>query len=472
MSDQVPTSQPGLKIDVTIDQMKATLTVDGGAKVSSADVIAAIRAMKITRFDDGLIIETVEKQKDEPLVMEVATGTSPIEDGPERIDYRVPVADGVKCQSCKVSPGQVIATFIPAVVGTDGTDVYGLPVLRRKAVKPMIIGRNLLASGGKIICQAAGNLRLHNNTLSVEPLLELRGNDDTDKKPVVFDGDAIVKGSLDEGRSIQITGSLSVGGAIEAIQLKTGGSVFATGGIVGKQKGRYMIGGDLRCRYVSGGFIVAGQDVQIQSDITDSRIVCGGRLAVAQGVIFGGALAANGGLWCHSLGHLNGAPTLIEAGDGISSRSFLASASQQIEANQKRIRVIRSTIDPLLKMMKLLNPQQREKATELLYDVEELEASTRRLAADLENQTRALAEGALAKIVVASVVHAGVIIRFHNVKTTFTASIRGPLTLVPHKVGNLTQVMLIDEGDQTKTLLPSQMVDAGVETKHGQMMAA
>ena len=50
--------------------------------------------------------------------------------------------------------------------------------------------------------------------------------------PASFNGDAIVKGSLREGANLQISGSLGGGGAIEAVQIKTRGSVKVKGGVI------------------------------------------------------------------------------------------------------------------------------------------------------------------------------------------------------------------------------------------------
>jgi uncharacterized protein (DUF342 family) len=461
MDESTTSSGYGFRIEISADRMTATLLLEQGAEVSAVTVINKLRDMKIANFDDGIVIEVLEKRKTEALSKVVAEGVPAVDDKPERVEYRVPVADGRACISNKVTTGQIIAIVTPEVPGTDGKDVFGEIVERKKNPLPLQVGRNLLQGKGKVISELNGNLRLSGNLLSVEPLLEVRG-DDGNMAPVNFDGDSAIKGSLNEGRSLQITGSLTVGGAVEAVQLKVGGSVHIQGGIIGKQKGRYIVGGDLRCRFISGGFIVSGRDVMVQSDITDSRIACGGKLSVAQGVIFGGALSANSGLSCITLGHPGGTPTLIEAGAGIVSRSISISATSQIELNQKRIHIVRSTIDPLLKMMKTLTPQQREKVTELLYEADELDLATKKLIADLEQQLRDLSGRASAQICVEKVIHAGVTVRFPTVKTVFVSSIKGPLILEPHTAGGVTEIFLIDQTGQSRTLLPSIPVHASV----------
>jgi len=453
MNELPKASLDGVEIAISSDRMTVTLNIQHGAEASSSDIIAQLRALKIARFDDGMVIEAIEHSKKGNKSLEVANGVAPVDDRPGRVEYRVPFAISSPSPT-KVEVEQVIANVTPGSMGTDGIDVFGQLIERRKSPPSLQIGRNLLEGNGKVICQARGNLQLIENVLSVEPLLEIRG-DDGQLAPIVFDGDVAVRGSLDDGRSVEITGCLAVGGALEAVQLNAGGSVMVQGGLIGKQKGRYTIGGDLKCRFISGGIIVVGQDVQVQSDITESSITCGGRLVVDHGVIFGGIIAAIRGLACVTLGNTNGTPTLIEAGNGIAVRSFLVAARTQIEANQKRIQIIRSKIAPLVKVMKALTREQREKATELLFEADDLEMETKKLVADLEIQSRKLNENARAEVAIAKIVHPGVTVRFPDAETIFPTAIKGPLTLTQQKSNGHAQILLTNGTDQSTTILPS-----------------
>ena len=452
-------SLDGVDIIVSPDRMSVSLTIRQGAKAPAADVIEQLRRLKIARFDDGLVIEAIEESKTGVQSIEVALGVNPVDDQPEQIDFAVPFSLESTSESIKVEAGQVVASITPPVAGTDGSDVFGRPIERQKKTA-LQIGRNLTTKQGKVTCQARGNLRLIQNALSVEPLLELQGDLD-DAAPIVFDGDASIRGTIKEGRNVQITGCLNVSGSMEAIQLNTGGSVIVHGGIIGKQSGRYTIGGDLRCEFVSGGFIVASRDIHVQSDISDARIACAGRLEVAQGLIFGGAVAANSGLSCATLGHPGGLPTLIEAGEGIASRSILATAGMRITANKQRIETIRAKITPLLEILKSLTAQQREKATELLYEADELDAVTEKLIADLNTKTGDLIQKSRAEVVVSKMVHPGVTVRFPTAKTMFTKMTRGPFKLVPYRSGENTTIMLIDGNDRSATELPTTRIEAG-----------
>jgi uncharacterized protein (DUF342 family) len=472
MMAETPTTPPtGFRIDLSPDRTVATLVIEPRAEVSAAAVIAVLKEMKVVGFDDGVVIQSIDSRKRQAVSVAVATGTPAVDARPERIAFRVPVADGVTCTIAKVESGQVIGTLLPVVAGSDGMDVFGQTIAHRQDPPPFQMGRNLSNVKGEIIATARGNLRAGEGTASVEPLLELLDNRD-DHSAIVFDGDAFVKGSCSEGRTIELTGSLTVGGAIESVRLKTGGSVHVKGGVIANQKGRLVVGGDLRCRFISGGSIVAAGNVHVQSEIIRSRIACSGRVAVERGAIHGGWVAATGGIVCQVLGHPSGTPTVVEAGEGVTSQSFSASTKAQIEANRKRVSEVRTRIEPLLQQMKLLTSQQREKATELLYEAEELEAATDKMAAELESQSSKLHEKERAEVIVTEIIHSGVIVRFATIETVLSSALRGPLILAPRKSGHGIEIVLIDGTDQSKTVLPSRPIHPNETVKAAQILLA
>ena len=79
----------GVQINVSPDRMTVTLSIEPGAKVSVSDFITELRGLKLARFDDGLLIEALEKRGDGPMSIEVASGIAPVEDRPQRIEYWV-----------------------------------------------------------------------------------------------------------------------------------------------------------------------------------------------------------------------------------------------------------------------------------------------------------------------------------------------------------------------------------------------
>src|SRR5262249_30921283 len=122
--------------------MSVTLQVPQDAAPNPADVIAKLREMKLAGFDDGLVIQALEQGKGKAVSVVVATGRPAVDERPAKIQYRVPVADGVNCTVAKVEADQVVATFTPGVAGSDGHDVFGTALPHQK--NSIQFGRNLV----------------------------------------------------------------------------------------------------------------------------------------------------------------------------------------------------------------------------------------------------------------------------------------------------------------------------------------
>ncbi len=68
--------------------------------------------------------------------------------------------------------------------------------------------------------------------------------------------------------------------------------------------------------------------------------------------------------------------TIVEVGTDQTLRAMLMDFKTELDANRKRIAQVREKIAPLMQCLKRLTPQQKEKATELLYEADELEVQT------------------------------------------------------------------------------------------------
>jgi hypothetical protein len=71
---------------------------------------------------------------------------------------------------------------------------------------------------------------------------------------------------------------------------------------------------------------------------------------------------------------------------------------------------------------------------------------------------------------VAQFVYPGVTVRFPGVETVFTTAFKGPFTLTPRKAGGITEIVLIDGTDQSKSVLPSHHIDPAAAAKTAQLL--
>jgi uncharacterized protein (DUF342 family) len=283
----------------------------------------------------------------------------------------------------------------------------------------------------------------------------MHGDDDGGSSVITFDGDVVIRGTLRDGRTLSTTGLLIVGGAIEAAQVNVNSDAFIKGGIVGKSRGKVAIDGTLRCRFVSAGHIIGAADVIVQSEIAYSSITSAGQVSVLHGPIVGGETIANAGIVCQALGNPSGKLTIVEAGTEQSFINFVASARDEIDRNRARVADVRTKIEPLMKHVKMLTPQQKERATELLYEAGELEARTETMVTTLEARCQAFRQRSNPVIVAHETIYPGVTIRFAGMEARITTAVKGPVKLKPIKTGNITEIAMVDMVDGSTCVLQS-----------------
>jgi uncharacterized protein (DUF342 family) len=441
-------------IEASADGLTATLRAPAEAEVSAGDVISKLKEIGITHFDDGQLIENLGSRKGDALNLVVAQGVTPVHEHVGRFSFRVPFADVETGRVAKVASGQLIATVGPNVPGVDGRDIFGTTIPHQKADNPHVGGGVCFAKGA-LTATVSGNVQNVAGVVSVHPLLESRDGELATAE-TTFDGDVVIKAGLRDGRSIQATGCAIVNGPIEAATFRVDGWLHVKGGVVGRDKGSGYVGGDLVCRFASAARLTVRGDICVQNEIANSRVACTGRLTITNGSISGGTVTANAGITCHTLGSPAGTPTIIEVGMDQTLKTLFAEAKIEMDNNAKRATGIRERIVPLMERLKLLTPSQREKATELLYEADELDAAIIAKRKSLVEPCRISAERAKAEIVVIGTVHPGVILRMPGARAAVSAALQGPLRIIPRKVGNLFEIVI--EQDGVTTALPTAVI--------------
>jgi uncharacterized protein (DUF342 family) len=288
---------------------------------------------------------------------------------------------------------------------------------------------------------------------------------------VVHPGDVHVGGSVRERAELKAAGEILIAGAIEAAIVEAGKDLRVAGGIVGgivgKDQGRCVAGANIACRFSTNAHLTAGGDVELEASMLRTHVACSGKLKVRSGSIAGGQICANGGVTCKSLGSEAHVPTIVEAG---TDRNFIASASAALallDVDRKRVLSVRHAVAPLLAQLKRLSPKQKERATELLFEADELDAITSKKLAELKRQWDLTVARACPQITVGDVVHPGVTIRFDGMETLVGAALKGPLTFTTRKVGTATEIVVIDGFTQDAAPLPTFLVeDAALQMIH------
>lgn len=314
-----------------------------------------------------------------------------------------------------VTAGQAVARILP------GADVK--------------LGENVALDGDGVTVRAvaAGVLRVEGNSVRVAQAVELAGDVDFSTGNIDCPHDVLVRGSILDLFRVRSGGTVHVGRSIEAAEVCAAGDIVAGQAIAGKEKGRCIAGGSVRAKLMTAAHIEAGGDVAAVAEIAHCRIVCGGALRAPGAAVYGGEIAARGGAVCGELGCAGGARTIIAAGIDQELRRLAGEHVPRVLAEMRQAAKVRQTVEPLLRNQRSLTAQQKEKATELLFQAGEMEERNRSVVETLRRRREESRLSQREEIRVLKTLYAGVVVRFAELEAAVPCDTGGPVSLVPRR---------------------------------------
>ncbi len=260
-----------------------------------------------------------------------------------RIDYKD------RGSIVSVEPGEDLAYLDPPVEGETGMDVYGksIPVAKTRKIQ-LIAGKGVETVDGRIFRSLVqGQPILSGQELSVRDVYVIPGDVGIATGNVNFSGSVTVNGNVMEGFSVRCDGDVEIRGAVESGTVKAGGDARINA-IIG-EKTSVEIGGNLTVRFIQGGEITVGKDIEVGSYALHSSIRSGGVIKVAgrKGII-GGHLVALKRIDSSVAGAKMGTPTILEVGTNYHLKVELSDLEKKIsqaqEALDKIYQILRSVL--------------------------------------------------------------------------------------------------------------------------------
>ncbi len=329
-----------------------------------------------------------------------------------RIDYRE------RGTFPSVEPGMVVAELLPPSKGLPGMDVFGKPYPPRegKAIE-VAVGEGIEASpdGTKFKATQAGMLIIDRNSLMVTEFLEVKGNVDYATGNIRADrGSVKIRGSVSSGFVVTAPGHIAVGEVIESATVEAGGDISVRGGLLMPGGGVVRAGGSVTAQYAANARIVAGGDVLISNEITNSSIQAQGKVIAAKGkgIIQGGEIVSGAGVQANELGSELAAPTSIVISVKTGENIPLIKEKNELRGRVRKIYDALGKEDPRSILEKTPEAKRKAVADILRYRIQ-AEARMKEinviLAEDLRQRMKALEA---AHVVAVNVAYPGVSIKF------------------------------------------------------------
>lgn len=334
----IPAGDVVIGVDVTKDELKGSIVVSppsmGGSEASAEMIKRAL-------IQQGVIEPCIDEKKIEEFVdnpvynipYEVAAAVMPVDGNDAYISYnfetdpkrlKAKVSDTGKInykelnQIQNVIADQPLAQKIPAERGKGGKTLFGryLEAKNGKDIQVQL-GANVHLDRDGVTIKASidGEVMLINGKISVEPIKYL---DAVNVKTgdVKFVGTVVIKGSVEEGYTVEAT-NIEVNGIVDKSRLVATGNIIVRQGIFGKGEGYVKAGKSLWAKFINDTTVEVDENVTVYDSIVNSSVTAMKNIVVRgkKAQIIGGHLLATEEICAKKIGSPGGGTeTILEVG--------------------------------------------------------------------------------------------------------------------------------------------------------------
>lgn len=410
---------------------------------------ALVDGTGVVRCPDGTILaEGIPPEHDQPTRLE------PIEVGKpdpkaQRIDYRA------AARLPLFSKGQVVARVHPHIPGRDGVNVLGKPIAHRTCRPEQVKLKKNVALGSDpntVVATVDGLLRVDQLTVWVDPLLEIRHDVDFSTGHIEFNGDIHIGGNVLDLFQVKATGSITIGQTVNAAEIHAGQNLQVHGGIIGRDKGKCSAGGDVIARFIHGATVTAGGQVTAQTEITQAHVTAD-RVIVESGSIHAGTITARE-VRCKDLGSPSAVTTLVQAGKDEGLERFARDTMPALREEFARLQALHDQVSGLLRNQRAISAAQKERATEMLFEISEKQAATSEQVRQWKQRLLNSQACVNASVHVQHRIHPGVRLHMGDLEAEIDHEINGPVVIRVKPVKGTLRIIAIGPGSSIR-LLPS-----------------
>jgi len=187
--------------------------------------------------------------------------------------------------------------------------------------------------------------------------------------------------------------------------------------------------GKIQARFVSNAILEAGGEIIIENEVGNSRITTGGKFTSKGGAILSSHITACGDIRCHTVGSEAGIRAILELSLAPEALKQIQVSLAQAQALANAAQSARAAVEPLKRIMKQLNAQQREKATDLMYQADDADQQAKEVLASLSGPRQQLSTAMASAIHVDGMLYGELVVRCLGYEATIRETHRGPLKI-------------------------------------------
>lgn len=283
-----------------------------------------------------------------------------------------------------VDADQVLVRRHPPTEGKSGWTVTGKTIKGRDG-KDLILKADddtvKLAPGDNdlLLSAISGMPVVHEKGAHIEQVLKL---DEVGLKTghIRFDGSVHIRGDVNPGMKIEVSGDVKIGGLVEAAYIKAGGMIEVGGGIIGRKRtdqghkaeakkdektvidDAYIEAGSIvKARFIQEAKVIAGQEIVIQTQVLHSDLKAGIKVMMpGRGAIVGGTTHAQQIIDVAVSGAPANMPTKLVVGNSAEIKSQLAVINNQLKQIEIQKQQLMELVGKIKKSRKAITEEKKK----------------------------------------------------------------------------------------------------------------
>lgn len=251
-----------------------------------------------------------------------------------------------------------------------------------------------------------------------------------------FNRPARIEGAIASGASVSAQADLLVTGLVESQDIKVAGGLIAEAGIAGRSEGSIRVGGDLYASFIESSTAEVGRCARIERHAMNCNMMIHGRLIAPGASIVGGRIVV--GRHAH-VGILGGDST--QTAIVLGAVPLLETSLGELESALKNVHAIIADAQRELDMLSYpgmrLQPEEKEKRTELTFRLDRLKRSDARGNAARDVTRDRVRAFRTVDLLVTTRISASANIIVQNLSITPMRDVKGPFRLYRDDRGDL-----------------------------------
>lgn len=242
---------------------------------------------------------------------------------------------------------ETIAIKQPTTPGIMGQSVLGQSIFFSSSEVPTLqVGDAVIEENDQLFATQSGALYVRGTTVSVEPRLTLDQAVGYDTGSIVFPGDVVLNGGIQDGFKVHAQGHIGSPVPLDVYEILCGGDLLCDAGLIGRKKSLARVKGQIKVKFIDHCNVEAFGTIFVEDGIIGGTVQTTERITMGdKGKALGCTLVGGDGISLYQLGGPEAAKTIVKIGINfvterkfIMSRDFLQNLSVQLTSAQARLK--------------------------------------------------------------------------------------------------------------------------------------